>query len=491
MKKEYLLIASFVLLFFSCSDDIHNIDTTQINKIGQKEPDEFPRLNFTDSNDLLEAINNQDSKKTKSGSNFISLMSKMPSNSRLKLEQPNQMLQYPDETSILDDTYYVALKYDELLPNPDFAALFNPEGELEIGNEIIKVTPNGTYKFPVEKEALLKEILCQDPEIKGELLSEDIYEVADGILLYDTYKDDTENLEVIDEGDITEYPDSYFGDDEDESSVLIVKSSSGPNYDSFPVYSNTRKTFAGKLIQNIFQTSVTPTIKFSSKRRLRGQFYHYNWWVYTETGVSGWTDKKNWIGWSKTASDELRVGWRGVVLETKIPDYYAQSLKGMNDIRQNPVTYMKLPGYNTGSMKTITVYNPNASGSDIIKYAKMGAKPLFNFLKKYLTQPTELEKAQALMITTRTHIYTIILNEERIKYNTKSYTHVFANQAKFAVSLDLCNIPGFSSWKDAGKWANVVKETTKMAYPTLKGGEVYCAGRFGNVWKGLKIVKKD
>lgn len=491
----------FTILSWSCSDEV---SYNRYNSEKEKEliePNKFVRLSFTSTDDLLSAMQSShiQTELTKKSAGFISLLDKMPQNSRLKIfydeEQSNDEEQsdeeIPNDDSEYSETYYEALGYEDLLPNPEFAQLFNPDGELEVAGEIIKVTPNGTYKYAIDKEEIFNQLFSNDPQIRGNLVQENLYQVAEGIVLYDTYKDDTMNLEIIEEGDTTEYPDSYFDDNENEESESVsLKSASNPDYDSFPTYSNTRKTFFGRLIQNIFQTSVTPIIKFSSKRRIKGKFYAYNWLVYSETGVSGWTEKKNWLGWSKTASDELRVGWRGVVLETKIKDHYDESLKGMSGIQQNTAVNLKMPGF-SGELKTITLFNPYADGDEILKQAGKGVKPLLLLLKKYLTHPTELEKADAILVSTRTHLYTIILNEEKIKYNTKSYTHVFANQAKFAVSLDLANIPRFNNWSDAGKWAKAVKETTNMNYPTLKSGEVYICGRFGDVWKGMKIVKKN
>lgn len=117
-------------------------------------------------------------------------------------------------------------------------------------------------------------------------------------------------------------------------------------------------------------------MNFSKKRRVRGSFYFYNYGVYAEIGVQGWTDKKNWIGWSKTASDELRVGWDKVVLKKSVPDYYKQSLKDLNSIVYYPPQYMDVNGQR---VNVATLAMPDYKNTLKDKVTAQGVKALYDF----------------------------------------------------------------------------------------------------------------
>ncbi|MDH6309737.1 hypothetical protein M2451_002079 [Dysgonomonas sp. PFB1-18] len=504
MEKLSFLLIILVLVFINlnCTDDNHYSEES--TKLLSLKKDVNTRLSFSSSEDLVNVINSGSyNRRLKSAEisedeetsedEFVSMLEEVDMNDVFISEELAALIEKVAPGGMLEEgiTYYEALGYDTLVPNVKFAALLNPFGELEVLDEVIKITPEGTYKYPKDKEKEFLQLMASENIIRKDSVGEKVYELAPDILLIDTYQENVDDIVLVDEGECYEIENLDIDLNNWYSTPSLSKPAPiGPDYDSFQTFSDKRKTWAGKIIQNIFQTSVTPTVNFSKDRRIRGKFYHYNWFVYTETGVSGWTDKKNWIGWSKTNADELRIGWRGVVLETKLRDNFSESIQGMQTIRQFPPVKLLVPGA-SGELSIIPVYNPDISGSEIVKYAKYGVKPLYNFLKGWLTEPNQLEKAQAVLVTNRTHMYTIILDEEVIKYNEDKYTHVFANQVKFAISLNLIDVPGFSSWSDAGRWANSIKETSKMNYPTLKAGEVYTCGRFGNVWRGLKIVKKD
>ncbi len=357
---------------------------------------------------------------------------------------------------------------------------------MEISGFLLKITPNGTYKIPLEKEELFNTMYSKDSTLSGTLIAEKTYQIADGIILYKTFEEDEKEFSLIYEGDFEPFTDE---EDIEENALRSTTAVSEPNFDSFPIYSTEKKTFFGKLIQNIFGTPKTWTIEFGSSRRIKSTFYSYDYIFYSEIGVKAWTDKKNWIGWSKTESDELRIGWRGVLLETKIPDTYLNSLKTMQEIRQFPPQYMDLPG-SKYKINTSTLIIPNFDADGFEKAAAKGLKEGINFLKnKYGGPQTDLEKAQALLIASRTHIYTYIKNDDVTKYKIESYTQIFASQVKFMITINPYSLPGFSSWSDGMKWIDAIKGTSNMVYPTLKEGEVYACGRFGDCWRGMKIKR--
>jgi hypothetical protein len=458
------LFFCFLLLgIFSCKDDIYNnVDQKASSTLSKTN---FEVLSFSSKDELLQAIQNgmSDDKSTiiTKGSTFISLLS--PCHSKTKSTDGDT-----------GDNYYETLGYDTLVPNQAFAKLINPEGEIMVKDSIYKITPNGTYYFPSSKKQIFDQLYSADSTSCGVLISDNLYKISDGIFRINTFKSDKYDLENLDNNE----------------SVSTKAGVPEPSFDSFPVYDADHHTWIGKLIQNIIGSSKEFCIKYDGDgtRRIKGSFYFYNYGVYSEIGAQGWTDKKNWIGWSKTASDELRVGWRNIVLETKIPDYLSESLKAMNTPSVSNNMNIQIPGTIQQVYGAVLVV-PDFDPTVFDRVETYGAKALYDYLKGRLGNQSSWQKAEALLIATRTHLYTYIPNEDVKKFNEKSYTHVFANQSKFMVSLDPNNLPGFSHWSDALAWANAVKGTTDMAFPTLKSGEVYTCARFGNAWKGMKIVK--
>lgn len=254
-----------------------------------------------------------------------------------------------------------------------------------------------------------------------------------------------------------------------------------------------RTTWLGKIIQNMFGATkeFAKYYPHTDKRRVKGSFYFYNYVAYAEIGVQGWTDKKNWLGWSKTASDELRVGWNNVVLVTKIPDNYSKSMAAMNNLSTSvsPVQYMDVPGtMNKVNLKTMVI--PNFDATKFDQVLTIGAKSAFDWLKSLSSQnQTDWERAEAALVVSRTHIYTFFRNQEVRKVGEESYTHVFASQVKFMISLNLSSFPQSVS-SCANVLLDVVKNSSKLAYPTLANGDVFVAAKFNPYWQGMRIKKK-
>lgn len=369
----------------------------------------------------------------------------------------------------------------------------NPFGELEVGDEAIKITPNGTYKFPVGYEKEFDAFIKANPDYNGQLISENVYEINDNITLYKTFVENTDDFSMLSEGDYEELPDDFFGNDEDEAQTTL-KAYSEPNFDSFQTFSADRKTWAGKLIQGIIGSNKASTVNFNKKRRVRGSFYFYNYGVYSEIGVKGWTDKKNWIGWSKTNSDELRVGWKSIVLKSKIPDYYKQSLKDINSTILYPT---KLTWVNSKLVNVATLAMPEFKPTLKDRVLSQGVKALHSYLKNEEKRPaSEWEKAEAFLIASRTELYFITGNQDVVKYNANYYCHVFANHW-MQIEVGYSNTNGIfingigqNNYDQANAWIKTITKTFSEKKTELVSGEVYSCARFGNEWRGMKIVKK-
>ena len=271
---------------------------------------------------------------------------------------------------------------------------------------------------------------------------------------------------------------------------------SAPDINSFTTFSADKHTYVGKMIQNLIGSTKEHTIEFSSSRRIRGTFYFYNYGVYAEIGVTGWTDKKNWIGWSKTESDELRVGWTRVVLKQTLPNNYSQMMKTLNDPLYLPPQYMYVNGQ---LINVATLVVPSFTPTFKDKFFAYGGKAVFDYLKddKFKRPQSELEKAEAYIIASQSEVYYVFDSKPVVKYNTKSYTHVFSQSwgsfefgynSQSGVFLNGINQ---NNYNNINSWLSAIDQVMKSSRPTLVSGEVYICGRFSSNWRGIKIVKKE
>ncbi|MCD8044327.1 MAG: hypothetical protein LUH10_14850 [Tannerellaceae bacterium] len=483
MKKVYLLLCLIATLC-SCSDsDDLGLDNKKI--IGE-ETYVFERLNFANEQALAEAIESSDisgsSTLTRSAGSrkFISMLDIMPSSTKSIGEE------------IL--SYYEVLGYDTLVPNPNFAKLLTPIGELEVGRDVIRITPMGTYKYPVGYEDAFERFIEENPEYIGEQIGDDVYKINENIVLYRTFEENMEDYEIISQGDYEELPDDFFSDDDGLTRSIQTRAVSEPNFNSFQTFSADRKTIVGKLIQNIIGSTKSSTINFSKSRRVKGSFYFYNYGVYGEIGVKGWTDKKNWIGWSKTNCDELWVGWNQVVLKSNIPDYYKQSMKDLQSMVYYPPQYIDVNGK---KVNVATLAMPEFKATLKDKVIAQGSKAIHNYLKNELKRPaSEWEKAQAFIVATRTELYFIHAPQDLKYKKICELNYVFAqNWMQFMIGWS--NKGGFfinqvnqNNANQIGPWLNTITKAFSEKKTTLVGGEVYVCARFGDNWRGMKIVKK-
>src|SRR5574344_1393675 len=479
-KLLFLSMAAIGIMLPSCNDDI----ATSYDNISNEHVEndrQFEILTFNSCDELrsaIEAGNDSDESMQSRSKSFVSLLSSM-TNSRGEYE-----------------SYYEALGYDSLVPNRAFAALINPNGEIGVCDTIIKITPLGTYKFPKTYEKEFNKFLNENPDYEGTPIGENVNRINDKIILYKTFKENKEDYSTESDGEYELLPDDYFGNDDNDSISAMSISASEPDFDSFQTFNADRKTWAGKLIQKLIGSTKTSTIKFNKKRRIRGSFYFYNYGFYSEIGTKGWTDKKNWIGWSKTKADELRVGWKNVIIKRDAPDYFAKSIQSISNMVVFSPRYELINGQR---INTATLIMPDFKANLLDKIISNGSKELFSAVKKHLENKSALDKVEAFIIASRTEIYYVTINDDRRLYNSAYYCHVFSNfwMENFVVSGTI-NSNGISflfnnfniSNPSAAKLLSSIYKTLRDERPKLVSGEVYVCGRFGDVWRGMKIIKR-
>ncbi|WP_080903550.1 hypothetical protein [Parabacteroides sp. Marseille-P3160] len=461
MKANYFIIPIITLFIglFSCSEVSDVYEEVKI-----EEMNEDAILSFSTKDELNASINQRKSQEIRTKSGIASSGEQSLPAGESMYEQKN----YPEVMH-------------EYVPNPEFAKLLNKKGEIIVDNIVYRITTNGTYYYNENKKKGFEAIYEKDSLVKGELIGDKLYIVADGIYRYDTFFDKkVENEYIEGESPMTLKSGSHTGLD--------------PILDKLDWFTADRTTWLGKIVQNLFGSTreFGKYYPHTDKRRVKGSFYFYDYVVYTEIGAQGWTDKKNWIGWSKTPSDDLRVGWRNVILVTKIPDKFKEDMDEMQNLSNSvsPVQYMDIPGA-LYKINVKTMVMPNFDASTFDKILNQGSKIAFDWLKSLVPQnQTDWDKAEAALVVNRTHIITFFRDQDVQKINTESYTHVFASQAKFMITVNLASFPQtFSDYTST--LVKVVQGSTQMAYPTLANGDMYVAAKFGEYWQGMRIKKRE
>lgn len=477
MKKfNYLFVVAVVSLFFSCQDEMFDkkieIESSDNLLSGQQ----FERLSFDSDIDLEYAINNPDLSENKAltrSSNFVSLMSPVPIQENLPQK----------ENMIQKETYYQKLGYETLIPNQGFARLVNPLGEVAVKDTIYKITPNGTYFFHKSMGSKFAQIYKSDSI--GQPMSEDLYALADGIYRYDTFKGSEEEEEV--DLSSTETIDWDAIDNDGDELTITRAGTPEPNYNSFPIFRAERHTWLGKIRQKVLGKDKYYSVKLSKKRRVRGRFYAYNYVIYSEAGVTGMMQKKNWIGWSKTTADELRIEWKNTLFRVKLKDHSLDGIPALpNELNGAGVHNMKLPD---GSIeKTIILYNKDIKPSTIDKWFGKGLKEGLKAMHREWGSthvPNDYDKIQAAIIADRSSIIIIPKDEKRNGYNTKSMTHIFAKKVHFMITINPQSLPS-----NVGSWVKSLQGSLGQEFPKLEKGEAIICGRLGNNWRGMKIISK-
>lgn len=497
MKQNNVILSSMcmlICLFVACSEE-SALRETQSDGLTRNSDinvsDSSSRLVFESEKALKNQILNSEHESIScitemqldnaTNTGFISMMSIKPSSN-------------PGDIPI---TYYEALGYDSLVPNPEFARLLNINGELEVKDNIIKILKQGTYIFPksLEKEAI--SFIESNPTYEGRLIGDRKYIINDYITFIKTFETDAAAYTLLSEGDYTILPDEA-NSHQNESDVKVSTRSADndPDFNSFAIFSANKKTKLGKLIENIIGNTKSHTIQFNKNRRIKGSFYFYNYGVYAEVGVKGWTDKKNWIGWSKVESDELRIGWRNVIIHLPMPDDLKRSFVGNIDFGYEPPRPVYI---NNRYVYTSILVTPEMNNLFWNKIKEKGSCAIREYIRSNFknVNPTNLDLAEAFVVATPNELRFIPADGDIIKYGSKSYCHVFADDF-MDVTIGWSNSQGFflndvhqHNVSQLKEWIIAIAKLFQKDHLSLISGEVYVCARLGDYWKGMKINRKD
>jgi len=474
--KSIKSLSLFLLLFAittSCKKQLENDPTIPV----VEKTANSSRLNFS-SQDNFEQLANELVGKDKSeilnkissitkGSEFISLQSVM----NAKMNQKSGIFTSDEEST---DTL-------DLVQDEFFASVLNENMEIKVDSVIYKVTPFGTFIIDSEKYGRTIELLEANHFDEKEdfsahkffshLLHDDFYKVEDGIILLDTYKRISGGL---DEDATISQPVAL----SNKKASTVSAEGDDYIYNNIPTISFGAKTIAGKLFEKLRGREEVYTDEFENKRRIRVNFYNASWGIYSSIGASVKMQKKNWIGWSGTDAPELRLGWDGL-------EYYCGTVPSIPTPTQpggpqrfNP---LDLPYVSKRYVEVDLLGYPFTY--DINKGIQQGVKKAYDFAKSNIQglfpQPPNVNYAYKAWNDFTKKSISIIGGQDEVKgYNRESLSKVFDWAVGITVKSNFENI-NFNAQK------NIMNPALKFE---LRKASVYGLVKYGNIWKGARIV---
>lgn len=297
MKK--LFIIPFTLSVLVCCTRIEQETQLQVDEKWDSPQMEISLKVFESKEELREGINSVNMENTKGAvnSNFTSLFTPAKSVDM----QNDPVLSYEwsrcgvqNENSSL--TIYELFGYDELVPNEGFAKLLNARGEVCVRDTIYKISPRGTYFFPISKQEEFEKNYSKYEQIDGVEIRDRMYRIDADVYRYDTFND-------IDE----EYAFTVISNDEGVS-YLTKSDPSFPyiNWSSFPLYVGS--------VNDYFRNQVL-TCSLPNNRRVRTKIYHNDYIIYDERGAT-LKCQKSGLGWSAVTSNALMLTWKNIILKS-------------------------------------------------------------------------------------------------------------------------------------------------------------------------------
>jgi hypothetical protein len=415
---------------------------------------------------------------------------------------------------------------DQLVPDPNFAAVLNDQLELQVGDQLYKVTPEGTY-IAQEANRQAMEQMVNDNSLSsadytpGTLLGDGTYAMGNDIMRYDTYQEDPNSvsLRLLPQDDGTGGGvGTGPGGNLPPSSPCAIKQPFTPafpgalpdaSYCAFPSYLYGAKTVVGGLLQGLFGVNSARENNFDSDHRLSLKLYSFNYKVYASIGLKAKFQEKGIFGiWSKTDCPKIILGWDAVVFEAQ----QAFSAPG-------PI----LPTYNTaGVQKFFVKANEDYKFINFVFPAEMVSElssvlvGRFGWTQSASSLENDMNNLSATQLASLTEKLWNYVNANYAPSQfalstsiTKGYRLIFPDKVTTALSrweqvnVNTGEVNLVFDWNtcqltykntiggsfDLGK--NVIAPTysNKAQSYEVKKASVYGAAQYNGSWKGVRIIQ--
>ena len=500
-KPIILAVFLFLLSFTSCvenpQDQLDIVSKTSgSERLVFSSFGEFENLISKVNQENISSFSPEIEEKLKSFPNFSSLTQSIARNPELLSK--NFRVNSFESDYLVDST-------SEIVPDMSLRLFLNEEMEIEIENQIFKVTPYGTfYSKSSNYERMLsvinefgkinqKNLRTTDGSLTGIEGGEDIYYV-------DTFGDGSNTqTTTIPITDNTIYQANDF-----MAMAPYIYALPKADYQKFVDYSYGAKTWVGQLIEGAFGGNTDFEQNYNSTFRLRVKLYDFNYFFYRSLGLNAKLQKKGWTGiWALSndvKAEKLVLGWDGLLLNIKIPyampiGYAGFPTKGVSQEILN-FTNFSLPTGNITDVRVPFLGVQSFSYNDLEKMLKKILKVSYSKLTKEIWTEAETSLASA--------------SYQVKQENVKSYRKVFPDEIKLALSrheISGNNINELSFvidrfaglvYKSSGDGSftsfskNVVEPTLSTAKKMyeIEAASVYGASVFLGELKGVRVIKE-
>lgn len=390
---------------------------------------------------------------------------------------------------------------DVLVPDPYFATVLNENHEVQIGGTVYKVTEYGTFMCTPEKLSRVYSLIemldstsgmenarggpidhptPDDPPVDPPPSSSPIRFVEPGIYRYSNVISSIPHDPVIPDPGPPEGPGTtYVGD----GSITPLPQSI---YDGFPTFDFNAKTWAGQLIQSLFGRTKAHHSYFDNEHRVKVNFYNVDYGFYAAVGMTVKMQTKGWTGfWRKLHTDELRLGWDGVIIDFKIPNANQPQVPQMNfgNVKLGDFNF-PVHSISLAATKITKDEINNALNGALESQFKVALKKIWDYVFQTLAP------GQANTYTNYVKAFKVVY-PDKVKIVFGRFEQVARNTNSISKNFDW-NV-GFSlKWNPDGS-ANNLEDfiPTGAAYNyDIKSASIYGCARYYGVWKGARIEKK-
>lgn len=495
--KKLLLLIPLLLAITSCEKDSQNLENQKKEEITKTS-----RASFKNASELEEVYKSYKDSPNKlynklKSIGFIKSKKTDFSFSKLATVDPNGNYSIPQDI----------INEELLIEDPFISEIVNEDLELAVDDVVYKITPYGTLYTPVgnyeEMQDLVEEFnmdkLSLNDAINYELYEhpvaneEGLYEVAPGVMLYDTYEVATTKKELS--GRTSGIPQDIV------NTVAVAKIQNeevnAGFYSSLPVIKYGKHTFLGKIWSGIFggANNEVYTANFSGKRRIKVSLYNRNYVVRKVLGLKVKTQKKNWIGWSGTNADEIRLGWDGIsfTMEDKITpaNPWDALQKALEPYRPN--AYNNSVDWNPNTSSSPIKYEIDLLGHDasldLSKGFQQGVKLLYDQAKRLNKNvPKNQQSAVSTWLNSQRRQAIVIAGPQELVFNNREEINVgIAHFTDMIVSFNMSG--GNVNWQKTA--VNSINSTMNASKIVMQYASIYGVARFGNTWKGAYIEKSE
>lgn len=394
----------------------------------------------------------------------------------------------------------------DLVSDPLIEEMLNEDMEVEIQGIIYKVTAYGTFVVTRDHYPQLIQILEEQRSLNADLenstlysksTGDNLYEIREEIYLYDTFAIKNPQAQLLKIAPIMEEDGGGSGGGGGSGYYPPVPNYSAQienrDYSSLPTINFGAKTIVGQFLAGVFGTNEVYKGEFSDDRRVKVSLSNTNYVFVKSFGIKVEFQKKNWIGWSGTNCEQLRLGWEGIEFKTKsnVPVEPQMALG-------TPVTYSGNPNWDTTLppwVKPPSEYKQfDLLGYDVkidkTKNFQKAVKELYDLAQQKLGSKPNLNdksKVIAWKDEARTHVTFIGGPEEEVKYNVEEI------EKNFARSIDvIISVPMSTSYSAILKSVLATFSTShKETQIELVGASVYGIAKCDGKWLGARIDKND